>query len=351
MTDKKQTRKKSGFLEVVAILVFVVVVLFFAFELYVIYARQDSNKPLPSNFGNFVKNRESLKKQPDKKSFSFAVAGDTRSVGTFERLAEKLRVLPIDFAVLLGDCADNATEDDHRYFRAECADEFAMPFPVFCVPGNHDVNEKSFPVMRFEHDYGPSIFSFEYQHCLFIFLRILGETHPSRESIDFLNKMPEEYILKFKKRFVFMHIPPPVSSVFPAKMFDKSDELISLLKNKKINYVFAGDYHGYARINTGQTNFIITGGGGAHLHEDKHKQFNHAIIITIDKDEESEWILPVDASVDIEDKIEKYAIERVWPYFSGNMFFTYMLNVIAVLIISFALWILVRSKKYKYKLY
>ncbi|MFH2046356.1 MAG: metallophosphoesterase [Pseudomonadota bacterium] len=345
MKNKKQARKKLGVLSIVAMVTFFIIAVFFAFELYVISARQGSDEPLPSNFGNFIKNRESLEKQPDKKSFSFAVIGDTRSVGTFERLAEKLRVLPIDFAVLLGDCADNPTEDDHRYFRAECTDEFAMPFPVFYVPGNHDVSEKSFPITRFEHDYGPSIFSFEYQHCLFIFLRILGGTYPSHESIDFLNKMPEEYILKFKKRFVFMHIPPPVSSVFSAKIFDKSDELISLFKKKRIDYVLAGDYHGYARINTGQTNFIITGGGGAHLHENKHKQFNHAIVITINKDDESEWILPVDASVDIEDKIEKYAIERVWPYFSGNMFFTYTLNVIALLVMSLAVWIIFRSKK------
>jgi hypothetical protein len=88
MTDIKPVRKRLGALRIIAMVTFVLVAGFFAFELYVISARQGSDKPLPPNFGNFIKNRESLEKQPDKESFSFAVIGDTRSIGTFERLAE-----------------------------------------------------------------------------------------------------------------------------------------------------------------------------------------------------------------------------------------------------------------------
>jgi hypothetical protein len=98
-----------------------------------------------------------LEKVQDVEDFTFAVVGDTRSIGTFELFTAELRKLPLDFAVLLDDCSYGGTEDHHRYFRAECAEEYAMPFPILYVVGNHDVSPDGFPINRFEEVYGPSI--------------------------------------------------------------------------------------------------------------------------------------------------------------------------------------------------
>ena len=62
--------------------------------------------------------------------------------------------------VLLGDCAMQPYEGDHRYFRGEIATEMATPYPMFYVVGNHDVDSESFPIKRFEQLYGPSQFYF-----------------------------------------------------------------------------------------------------------------------------------------------------------------------------------------------
>jgi hypothetical protein len=154
--------------------------------------QREGHSPLPARFGNFPANRAALEGQTEKDAFAFAVVGDTKSVGTFERIAEDLKRRPLDFAVLLGDCSYDGTEEKHRYFRAECAEEYAMPFPVFYVVGNHDVSPDGFPVSRFEQDYGPSIFSFEYQQCLFIVLRILNPPFSNEESIEFLRRFRGE---------------------------------------------------------------------------------------------------------------------------------------------------------------
>ena len=52
-----------------------------------------------------------------------------------------------------------------------------------------------------------------------------------------------------------------------AKKYEESEELVSLFTDRNIDYVFAGDFHGYARVRSGGTNYIITGGGGAFLNE------------------------------------------------------------------------------------
>jgi hypothetical protein len=189
------------------------------FQGYAIVTQIETHSLLPPQFGNFPANRVFLEEQTEKDEFAFAVVGDTKSVGTFERITEDLKRRPLDFVVLLGDCSYNGREEDHRYFRAECATEYAMPFPVFYVVGNHDVSPDGFPIGRFEQTYGPSIFSFEYQQCLFIVLRILDPPFSNEESIRFLRRFTEVPREKYRHRFVFMHIPPPVSSDFIAEKF------------------------------------------------------------------------------------------------------------------------------------
>lgn len=308
-----------------------VILVFFVLEVYALIVQTESQSPLPPLFGNFPHVRETLEKQKEKEEFSFAVVGDTRSVGTFERIAEELRNIKLNFAVLLGDCSYKGTEGEHNFFRAELAEEYALPFPVFYVVGNHDVSMSDFTISRFEETYGPSIFSFEYQGCLFLILRILNDPYSNEQSFEFLRALLKKQPEKYRKRFVFMHIPPTISVNFESRKFSGSENLVKLFAELKIDYVFAGDFHGYARVRLGNVIYIITGGGGAHLVESRSKQFHHATIIRVNRNGVHERFIPVDRDNDIEDRLERFAIARVYPWLSCNRVAVALINAVMLI--------------------
>ena len=126
--------KVRKFLSVLAKSVLIILILlFFVFEVFTLLEQGEANSPLPPLFGNFEKVRATLSNAPKKEYFDFAIFGDTRSKGTFERIVEELRRTPVDFGVLLGDAFK--WKGHHRYFLAECKDEFRLPFPILVV--NH----------------------------------------------------------------------------------------------------------------------------------------------------------------------------------------------------------------------
>jgi hypothetical protein len=304
--------------------------LVFAFEAYTFVVRGEGDSPLPPFFGNFPANRKILEDAPVKGEFAFAVAGDTKSVGTFERIAAELRKVPLDFAVLLGDCSYDGSEVHHRYLRSELPEEYALPCPVFYVVGNHDVSLDRFPVARFEEMYGPSIFSFEYQGCLFVVLRILDAPFTNEESLSFLRNLRNADLGRYAHRFVFMHIPPPVSPVFKARRFAEADALVALFEEIGIDYVFAGDFHGYAQAIRRHITYTVTGGGGARLARQPGNQSHHAVVVRVVPDSVEMRILQVPPRVDPEDRLERWAITAVWPQIQRHPAAAVVLNAAAL---------------------
>lgn len=306
----------------------------FCLEFYALFVHHFEGKSDLSHVsGNFPQNREKLCHEKQKDEFSFAVVGDTKSTGTFERIAQELHHEPLAFNVFLGDFVYKGTEGEHNYFQAEYTNEFSFPFPSFFVVGNHDVDSRNFPISRFEEVYGPSIFSFEYQECLFIILRVLNSPYSNEESLQFLEKLvSEKDSSPYRKTFVFMHIPPPISSDCKARPFEGSDEIVSLIEKLNPDYVIAGDYHGYARITRKDTVFLVTGGGGAHLEEKKFGHFHHAVVLRVTKNSVSEKILVVNRDEDLEDRIERFALASVYPWLRGNWFATAFVNSLVLAI-------------------
>ncbi|MFH0962677.1 MAG: metallophosphoesterase [Planctomycetota bacterium] len=312
--------------------------LLLSFEIYVFLARRGANVPLPPLFGNFERVRQTLKETPPETEFTFGVCGDTRSVGTFEELAGELRKRRLAFAVLLGDCVYYGAESEHAALRAELAHELAMPFPVFYVTGNHDVSEDRFPVSRFEEVYGPSIFSFDCQGCLFVILRILDAPASNRDSIEFLRRLAADAPDRYRKRFVFMHIPAPVPGLAQGRSFAEGQELLEILRELGADYVFAGDYHGYSRTTYRGTSYIVTGGGGGHLHQ--KDSMHHAVLVTVGADGVSEEILAVPRNEEFEDFMERFAISEAWPWMRLHPALAAAANaaVLLALIGSLTLW-------------
>lgn len=282
------------------------------FQVYALVIQREGDRPLPPLFGNFPANRAVLESAPAKEGFSFAVAGDINSVGTFEAISDRLRTLSLDFAVLLGDGSYGPAEPEHKYLRAELH-EYALPCPFFYVVGNRDVSSEGFPLDRFERDYGPSIFSFEYQQCLFIVLRTLPEPFTNEESLEFLRGFRQIPKDRYRRRFVFMHVPPPVTPLFRQRAVPEGDKLIRLFNELGIDYVFSGHYHRYDRIRLGSTNYIVSGGGGSRLLKNPPGQFHHALVIHIGPDSVKEEMIVVPEHKNLDDILERFAIVEAWP--------------------------------------
>lgn len=315
------------------ILLLLLLVSFFGFEIYVLLVHySESEKDLSHLSGNFPQNREILCHEKQKDEFSFAIVGDTKGTGTFEKIAEELRNEPLSFIVFLGDFVHRGTEGEHNFFITEYTSEFCFPFPSFFVVGNHDVDSINFPISRFEEVYGPSIFSFEYQKCLFVLLRILNNPYSNQESLRFLEKLiSEKTSSRYRKTFVFMHIPPPISTDFDARPFEGSAEIVPLIEKLNADYLIAGDYHGYARITRNGIVYLVTGGGGAHLEEKKFGSFHHALVLGVTKDCVSEKILVVNRDEELEDRIERFALASMHPWLTNNLFVASFLNIILLI--------------------
>lgn len=322
------------------------VCLLFAFQIFTIVMRRQAERPLPPLFGNFENNQSVLEQVPAKDEFSFAVAGDTRSFGTFEGLCEELRQTDIDFAVLLGDCTYTGTEEQHQYLRAEWVMEYALPCPVFYLVGNHDINPRTFPLHRFEEIYGPSIFSFEYQGCLFIMLRILHEKRGSNEeSLAFLRSFRDKPLDQYRYVFAFMHMPPAISPFFHNKGYPDEQELVDLFDELGVDYVFSGDFHGYARVKLGDTTYIITGGGGGHLEKEPSGQFIHAMVMRVTPNSVEERIIHAPEVKGFIDRMERYAIISMYPRMSRYPAVTILANIL--LLVALVLFLRLTSRRLK----
>ncbi|OQB21609.1 MAG: Calcineurin-like phosphoesterase [candidate division BRC1 bacterium ADurb.Bin183] len=307
--------------------------LWLSLQIYALIVQRKGDSPLPPLFGNFPAIRAHLERDTEDGDFSFAVVGDTKSIGTFEKIVEHLRRTPISFAVLLGDCSSGGSEEHHRYFRSECAEEYALSVPVFYVVGNHDVNPVKFPFERFEEMYGPSIFKFEYRKCLFIVLRILDAPYSNKESMDFLEELSQTDLRKYRYKFVFMHIPPPVSPFIKARQYKESAQLEAMFDKMGIDYVFAGDFHGYAESRKPKTTYIITGGGGSNLRKVPANQFHHAVVCRVAENSIDKRIIYVPETKYFEDRLEKFAIISFYPWMQKNVYLLIATDVLCILCI------------------
>jgi predicted phosphodiesterase len=227
----------------------------------------------------------------------FAVIGDINNgTETFETVVSRLREEQnIAFLVLLGDCAADPIRDLHMYFIDEFA-ETGFHLPTFIVAGNHDVASGKFGYQEFEKLYGPANFAFIYYDNLFIGLGGIHDEKKCIETLSFLGKTLQEKRLLVKKAFVFMHYPPAPSNYVLPDWQEQMKEFQNLFEQYKVTYVLSGHYHRLARTDVNGVIYLVTGGGGAQLRNDRFNDiglFHHITIIETGKNEIAEHIIPV----------------------------------------------------------
>ena len=318
----KAVLKLSKFLLVITIL------LIFIFQIWGLYISRGAMIKRPDNLGNFKSNIENLKSNAVGEKIKIAVIGDSRSTGTFDSIALQLKNYKFDFAVLLGDIAINGSKYEHQWLLREIKRDWCFKFPLFYLIGNHDIDSKIYPVASFNRDYGPTVFSFEYKKCLFIFLRVWnGYGTDYGESLALLKKLSEKDLSGYRKRLVFMHQPPEISTLAPVKRFADNTEFVKLFKKMNIDYVFASDFHGYSWTKQDGIIYNITGGGGASLVKSVPEQFHHIILFEIGENFTSQQLIVIRKSTGIDDALSHFVFTSYLPVLNDNPEVLLIINI------------------------
>lgn len=278
-------------------------------------------REFPRNLGNARAARLLASRETGSNSVKFAVIGDIHNgTETFEAVAAHLREEQnVAFLVLLGDCADDPVQNLHIHFINEFA-ETGLGLPTFIVAGNHDVAPGKFGYPEFEGLYGPANFAFTYHGNLFIGLGGLHEQKKLIGTLSFLEKTLQEKRSSAKKVFVFMHYSPAPPDYVIAGWQDVMKKFQNLFERYKVTYVFSGHHHRLVHTNINGVIYLISGGGGAFLRNDRFRSiglFHHVTVIEISENEIAEHIIPVAPAGGfsmVMDRIESVGLTTFLPW-------------------------------------
>jgi 3',5'-cyclic AMP phosphodiesterase CpdA len=214
-------------------------------------------------------------------SFSFAVYGDRQGNSeVFSQLIQKLNAdKSLSFAVSNGDFAVNGRPATYSEYSRQLK---KIKIPVYQVLGNHDAvgGGRS----RFKKYFGPAYYSFEKNGVLFVVLNNAFKGDFDTEQLAWLKKQLAGSGARYK--FVFMHRPvfDPGEIIKDNLMSGRAitEELQSLFEKYRVNYVFAGHIHSYARQEKNGVVYLVTGGAGGRLHlPPEFGGFYHYVKVTV----------------------------------------------------------------------
>lgn len=198
-------------------------------------------------------------------AFSFAVFGDNRDGDeTFKLLIAKVnKEQGLAFAFNTGDFAANGKENKYLAYREMISQ---LKIPLHNVMGNHDSANGGWKL--FEKYFGSAYYSFDHQDSHFIILNNAFKDSFDADQFAWLKK--DLAASEARHKFVFMHRP-----IFdPSELYkgyimsgrQVGEELMALFRKYKVDYVFAGHIHGYAKAVRDSVTYIVTGGAGAPLY-------------------------------------------------------------------------------------
>ncbi|MDR9500614.1 MAG: hypothetical protein RI601_02335 [Desulfurivibrionaceae bacterium] len=288
------------------------------FEIFAVLAIRKSRGPLPPLVGNFAEIRAGLAEAPPKEEFSFALFGGT---ARFDLLARKLRQQPVDFAVHLGD----GYAKSYPYWRAQLRGDLALPFPLFFVEPSDDLDALS--RARFKEDFGPSLFSFVYQDCLFVALGSQPDPGGTLADVSFLEEVLQGAGPRYRHIFVFL----PVATQLPAGPEKaESAQLEALFSRYKVDYVISGHDQGYGRVQKGETAYLLSGAGGGAA--TPYGQFDHGLVLTVGRDFVSEIVMPLPTATPLQKRLHRFAFVELYPWLVQNRALALLGNLVLLLL-------------------
>jgi 3',5'-cyclic AMP phosphodiesterase CpdA len=285
------------------------------------------------------------------KNFSFAVLGDNRnSVAVFTNLINTINVdNDILFIIDGGDLVGNGEKKQYMFF-IDQVKGFKKPF--LTVIGNHDIKNYRgyFTEENGRENYyrlfGKFYYSFVIGDAYFIILDNANEERFDSQQMRWLKRQLEES-LRYKYRFIFMHVPlfdprvEDISKGYALKDKEFAQALNSLLDQYNITMLFASHIHAYYRGKWGKTPYIITGGAGAPLSgKNPGHSFYHYIKVSVsDKGIVYEVkILSDHASIGLLDYIHN-AWKYIYYFLALNYFYVMLFTIaVTVLMYMVSLW-------------
>jgi 3',5'-cyclic AMP phosphodiesterase CpdA len=188
------------------------------------------------------------------------------SIPAFESVIEHLTQLDLDFLLLPGDLTQHGEPENHLWLQKRLSQ---LPFPVYVVPGNHDIpvliaNQQSigfadFPYYyrKFGYDNPEQIY---YTHQVLPGVRLIGLNsnifNEQGEQLGRLDQLQlswleevlraatDELVLVMVHHNVVEHIPQqsrhPMGNRY---MLQNAPQLLKLLRQYKVKLVFTGHLH------------------------------------------------------------------------------------------------------------
>jgi predicted phosphodiesterase len=207
-------------------------------------------------------------------SFSFVVFGDNRDGDMiFMDLIKKLnQKKDIAFVVNTGDF---------------------LKFKLYHVPGNHDLVENGYKYYK-KYIRPQYYYSFDYQNSHFV---VLNNAFKQSFNAKQFNWLKEDLAATKKENiFVFMHRPTfDPTEIYKGYVMSGREtvkELMKVFKRYKVDYVFAGHLHGYARAEREGVIYVVTGGAGAPLYLPRDfGGFYHYVRIKVEGDNIKDEVL------------------------------------------------------------
>jgi SAM-dependent methyltransferase len=326
--------RKTGIVNTVSavctFLLFFVVLFSFAYATTsIVYGESTEDTQLPKFLGNKPDNINLLTASDTGPGpFSFYVVGDTKLANFFPSIYENdIRDDAPDFGLILGDFVREPKPEDHQHFLMNFP-TWGIQSPLFLVCGNHDIVTRddigrkrsySFTIKDFEKKYGPTDFSFTYHGCLFIVLNDIDTNGHVAYLADALSRRTKDTLMTF----VFVHIPPhTISPAIKCRVMPGEKQFLSLIDEYNVDYVIGADFHSYFRCKTGDTNFIISGGGMDKM-GDNTKNVNgafHSVFLQVDPltKDVAERVYRADGQTNIWRTVRKAAITQVFAFFENH---------------------------------
>jgi 3',5'-cyclic AMP phosphodiesterase CpdA len=215
-------------------------------------------------------------------TFSFVVFGDNRDGDEiFVDLINKVnQEKDVSFALNTGDLVSHGRKKEYENYLKMVS---SLKIKLYHVPGNHDLYSLGFK--HFKEHFGPFYYSFDYKNSHFVVINNAFKTSFDFRQFEWLKK--DLAATEKENIFVFMHRPTfDPSEIYKGYVMSGRktiEELMRTFKKYKVDYVFAGHIHGYARAKRDGIVYIVTGGAGAPLYLPKDfGGFNHYVKVRVE---------------------------------------------------------------------
>ncbi|MHC4259298.1 MAG: metallophosphoesterase family protein [Planctomycetota bacterium] len=240
------------------------------------------------NFQNQIRKLSKVPKNPDG-SYRYVVVGDSRSQwdlwSNMVKHIDSLEPKPT-FVINSGDIVPDGYITQYRDYYVPPLLKTDIPF--FVAIGNHDTGDDDM-ARQYRYLFGKKSLNyyFNYGKARYVFFDNVTKVTSAQDNLRWLDKTlagtPKGY-----RKYVAMHKPPKNIEKWAYHAWDKKDSEVftKMMTRHRVAEVYLGHIHAYSTAKHDGVDYIISGGGGAGLHNRYGPKGNahHYIICDVSPD-------------------------------------------------------------------